>query len=146
MALLTDEVRKHIGAESTPFPACDPVEKGAVRRYAQAIMDPDPAYASDEAGARYGGAVAPPPPSWFRVGPRGTTRSPGACVFRTVGASSGRPGPDGTTDRAGRSGVRGCRRTRPAHRSGRGRHTEGERGGPPAGPAPCCSRARTRCG
>ncbi|GGG43277.1 hypothetical protein GCM10010964_33390 [Caldovatus sediminis] len=69
MPLLTDEVRKHIGAESAPFPACDPVEKGAVRRYAQAIMDPDPAYASDEAGARYGGAVAPPlyPAFMFRT-------------------------------------------------------------------------------
>ena len=29
--------------------ACDPVERGAVRRYAQAIMDPDPIYMQDEA-------------------------------------------------------------------------------------------------
>jgi hypothetical protein len=69
MALLTDEVRKFIGVESTPFPACEPVERGAVRRYSQAIMDHDPAYASDEAGARFGGAVAPPlfPSFMFRT-------------------------------------------------------------------------------
>jgi hypothetical protein len=69
MALLTDEVRQYIGAEGPAIAACDPVEKGAVRRYAQAIMDPDPAYASDEAGARFGGAVAPPlyPSFMFRT-------------------------------------------------------------------------------
>ncbi len=58
MALLTDELRGFIGRESAGATACDPVEAGAVRRYAQAIMDQDPAYA---AGAdRYGGPVAPP--------------------------------------------------------------------------------------
>ncbi len=59
MALLTDEVKKFIGMEGPAFPACEPVERGAVRRYAQAIMDHDPIYDSAEAGARYGGAVAP---------------------------------------------------------------------------------------
>jgi hypothetical protein len=69
MALLTDEARSFIGREAPAFAACDAVEPGAVRRYAQAIMDPDPAYASDEAGARYGGAVAPPlyPSYMFRT-------------------------------------------------------------------------------
>jgi hypothetical protein len=69
MALLTDEARSFIGRESPPFAACDAVEPGAVRRYAQAIMDPDPAYASDEAGAHYGGAIAPPlyPSFMFRT-------------------------------------------------------------------------------
>jgi hypothetical protein len=49
--------------------ACDPVERGAVRRYAQAIMDEDPAYADVcEGNARYGGPVAPPlyPTQMFR--------------------------------------------------------------------------------
>lgn len=69
MALLTDEIRAFIGREGEPFMAYEPVEAGAVRRYAQAIMDPDPAYASAEAGARYGGAVAPPlyPSFMFRT-------------------------------------------------------------------------------
>ncbi|MBP0443515.1 MaoC family dehydratase N-terminal domain-containing protein [Roseomonas sp. SSH11] len=69
MPLLTDEVRAYIGREGEPFLACDAIEPGAVRRYAQAIMDPDPAYASAEAGARYGGAVAPPlyPSFMFRT-------------------------------------------------------------------------------
>jgi hypothetical protein len=69
MALLTDEIRAFIGMESPASAACDAVEPGAVRRYAQAIMDPDPAYASAEAGARYGGAVAPPlyPSFMFRT-------------------------------------------------------------------------------
>jgi len=69
MALLTDEVRSYIGREGPIFGACDAVEAGAVRRYAQAIMDPDPAYASDQEGVRYGGAVAPPlyPSFMFRT-------------------------------------------------------------------------------
>jgi len=41
--------------------ACDPVEQGAVRRFAQAIMDDDPAWSPDAGTAnRYGGPVAPP--------------------------------------------------------------------------------------
>jgi len=69
MALLTEELRSYIGREGPTFGACDAVEAGAVRRYAQAIMDPDPAYASDREGVRYGGAVAPPlyPSFMFRT-------------------------------------------------------------------------------
>lgn len=70
MALLTDEVRRYIGVETEEEVACEPVEKGAVRRYAQAIMDDDPIYYSEEvAGAlRYGAPVAPPlfPTHMFR--------------------------------------------------------------------------------
>ena len=39
MTLLTDEVRRFIGVESEEEETCEPVEQGAVRRYAQAIMD-----------------------------------------------------------------------------------------------------------
>lgn len=69
MPLLTEAVKAFIGRRTEPFLACDAVEPGAVRRYAQAIMDPDPAYADDAAGARYGGAVAPPifPSFMFRT-------------------------------------------------------------------------------
>jgi hypothetical protein len=59
MALLTDEIRGFIGVESESNAACDVVEAGAVRRYAQAIMDDDPAYAAG-GGQRFGGPVAPP--------------------------------------------------------------------------------------
>ncbi len=61
MSLITDEVRAYVGRWSQPQEACDAVEPGAVRRFAQAIMDEDPAYAADaDAGSRCGGPIAPP--------------------------------------------------------------------------------------
>lgn len=62
MARLTDEVRSYIGMETDLQLACDPVESGAVRRYAQAIMDPDPIFMSEDhvKGTRYKKPVAPP--------------------------------------------------------------------------------------
>ena len=69
MALLTEELKKYIGMQSEADFACDTVERGAVRRYAQAIMDEDPIFAEDCANnARYGGPVAPPlyPTHMFR--------------------------------------------------------------------------------
>ncbi len=59
---LTDEVRKYIGVQTAVQRACDPVETGAVRRHAQAIMDADPIYMSKEFAARtrYQVPVAPP--------------------------------------------------------------------------------------
>jgi hypothetical protein len=62
MPRLNDEIRKYIGTETEMQLACDPVERGAVRRYAQAIMDVDPIYMRDDAirGTRYTKPVAPP--------------------------------------------------------------------------------------
>jgi len=62
MPQLTDEIRSYIGMETELQLACDPVERGAVRRYAQAIMDIDPIYMWPEAleGTRYRKPVAPP--------------------------------------------------------------------------------------
>ena len=62
MALLTDEMRRFIGVESDILTAPEPVEFGAVRRYAQAIMDEDAIFADDEAAKAQGlpGKVAPP--------------------------------------------------------------------------------------
>lgn len=59
---LTDEIRKYIGMQTEVQRACDPVETGAVRRHAQAIMDDDPIYMSKRAaaGTRYQQPVAPP--------------------------------------------------------------------------------------
>ncbi len=69
MALLTEALKKYIGLQSETEIACDPVERGAVRRYAQAIMDEDPIFAEPCANnARFGGPVAPPlfPTHMFR--------------------------------------------------------------------------------
>ncbi len=61
MTMLTDEIRSYIGRQSESVAACDAVEPGAVRRYAQAIMaDDDADYAPGATPARYGGPVAPP--------------------------------------------------------------------------------------
>ena len=62
MGILTDEMRQFIGVESEILSAPEPVEFGAVRRYAQAIMDEDPIFADDEAAKGEGlpGVVAPP--------------------------------------------------------------------------------------
>lgn len=61
LGMITDDVRAYIGPWSEVEIACDPVEQGAVRRFAQAIMDDDPDYGPDtDAGGRYGGPVAPP--------------------------------------------------------------------------------------
>jgi len=60
MPRLDDEIRKYIGMQTEEQLACDTVERGAVRRYAQAIMDLDPIYMDPPAGSRYAKPVAPP--------------------------------------------------------------------------------------
>ena len=69
MALLTEALKEYIGMQSETETACDPVERGAVRRYAQAIQDEDPIFSEACANnARFGGPVAPPlyPTHMFR--------------------------------------------------------------------------------
>lgn len=59
--MLLDEARKYIGVASEKTIACDTVERGAVRRFAQAILNEDPIYdANCENNRNYGGPVAPP--------------------------------------------------------------------------------------
>ena len=61
MSILPEAAKQYIGMTSEKEVACDPVESGAARRYAQAIMDEDPIYgASGDAHKQYGGPVAPP--------------------------------------------------------------------------------------
>lgn len=62
MTMLTEEVRGYIGMETDVQLCCDPVERGAVRRFAQAVMDMDPIYMDKafSAATRYGEPVAPP--------------------------------------------------------------------------------------
>lgn len=62
MAIINDEIRGYIGMESELTECCDPVEQGAVRRFAQAIMDVDPIYMDKDyiKGTRYDSPVAPP--------------------------------------------------------------------------------------
>src|SRR5258708_20687598 len=57
---VTDEVRKQIGMQSEARVV--EVERGAIRRFAEAIGDPNPLF-NDEAAARktrFGGMIAPP--------------------------------------------------------------------------------------
>ena len=56
---MIDRLKEYIGAQSDWEIACDPVEAGAVRRFAQAIMDEDADY-SVSASGRFSGPVAPP--------------------------------------------------------------------------------------
>ena len=61
------ELKGYIGRTGNRITACDPVEKGAVRRFAQAIMDEDAKYGAE--GIDEGGrSLAPPlfPPFAFR--------------------------------------------------------------------------------
>lgn len=72
MPRLNDEIRSMIGLRTPLQRCCDVVEAGAVRRYAQAIMDTDPIYADAELTrkTRYGKPVAPPlfPTAMLRLG------------------------------------------------------------------------------
>ncbi len=61
MALLTPEILAYVGVSTEALFACDPVEQGAVRRHAQAIMDDDPDYGPDApTDTPWGGPIAPP--------------------------------------------------------------------------------------
>ncbi len=55
-----DKFRPFIGRASTPVK--NEVEKGAIRKFAEAIGDPNPLYRDEQyaAGTRYGHIVAPP--------------------------------------------------------------------------------------
>ena len=60
-SLLTEEVRRSlIGRESKPVSTL--IEKGHIRRFAEAIGDPNPLYTDEVAArrSRYGGIIAPP--------------------------------------------------------------------------------------
>ncbi len=60
MSILPESAKAFIGVEAEIEVACECVERGAVRRYAQAIMDEDPIFREHcEANARDGGPVAP---------------------------------------------------------------------------------------
>ena len=52
----------YIGLTGAPKPAPMPLERDTLRRFAQAIMDPDPIYYDDQAAAasRFGQVTAPP--------------------------------------------------------------------------------------
>jgi hypothetical protein len=59
---ITSEVLALIGVQSEWVEACHPVQESEVRRFFQAIMDPNPRYWDEQwaAGSRYGKPVAPP--------------------------------------------------------------------------------------
>ncbi|NBX88622.1 MAG: hypothetical protein EBQ86_00795 [Betaproteobacteria bacterium] len=61
MPLLSPEILAYVGVSTVTQFACDPVEQGAVRRYAQAIMDDDPNYGADApTNTPWAGPIAPP--------------------------------------------------------------------------------------
>jgi acyl dehydratase len=68
VTLLTPEIEALVGLESAEVAACDAVERGSVRRFAQASLDDDPIYYDPATAARFGGPVAPPlfPMTMFR--------------------------------------------------------------------------------
>jgi acyl dehydratase len=69
MSALSESLKQYIGLQSETEVACDTVERGAVRRYAQAIMYEDPIFSQPcENNTRFGGPVAPPlfPTHMFR--------------------------------------------------------------------------------
>jgi acyl dehydratase len=57
---ITDEARKMIGKESAPYTV--EVERGAIRRFAEAIGDPNPVFNDEKAArhTRFGSMIAPP--------------------------------------------------------------------------------------
>jgi acyl dehydratase len=59
---ITPEIKALIGREGAPQTSGEPVERGEVRRFAQAVMDDDPIFWDDAyaRNTRYGGVVAPP--------------------------------------------------------------------------------------
>ncbi len=58
--IVTDEVRKQIGVQSEPRTV--EVERGAIRRFAEAIGDPNPIFNDEQAArkTRFGGMIGPP--------------------------------------------------------------------------------------
>jgi len=58
--IVTDEVKKLIGSESPP--RTFEIERGAIRRFAEAIGDPSPLFNEEQAAriTRCGGMIAPP--------------------------------------------------------------------------------------
>jgi acyl dehydratase len=69
MSALSESLKQYIGMQSETEVACDTVERGAVRRYAQAIMNEDPIFDQPcENNTLFGGPVAPPlfPTHMFR--------------------------------------------------------------------------------
>ena len=58
--IVTDEVKKQIGVETAP--STFEVERGAIRRFAEAIGDPNPLFNDEHAArhTRFGGMIAPP--------------------------------------------------------------------------------------
>ena len=58
--IVTDEVKKLIGSQSQP--RTFEIERGAIRRFAEAIGDPNPIFNNEKQArlTRFGGMVAPP--------------------------------------------------------------------------------------
>lgn len=82
-ALVTDEVKAQIGKETDWWTYPEPVERGAIRRFAEAIMAPNPLYTDQEYAqkSRFGTLIAPP--TFVIMPPRGG--------FKITGPTEGFP-------------------------------------------------------
>lgn len=100
MALLTDEARRMVGVASEWIYASEPVDRSAIRRFAQAIMDDNPIYWSDDAAlaAGYASVVAPP------LYPLHALRRPGG-TGDPLEAARENPDYDGAGDATARFGL-----------------------------------------
>jgi len=74
-AVRPEDFAEYVGREGEPIVASMPLERDALRRFVQAVMDTDPLYYDAEVAARtrFGGLVAPPlyPVHAFRPAPGG---------------------------------------------------------------------------
>lgn len=57
-SLIPDNLRQMLGKESAA--AVTEVEKGAIRKFAEAMGDPNPLFTDEEAASEVGGILAPP--------------------------------------------------------------------------------------
>lgn len=88
--IITDQMRQLIGWQSPPYTR--EVEKGAVRKYADAIGDPNPLYRDEEYARKsaYGGIIVPPTfLTTFNPYEHGVERPPITHPRRRGGASAG---------------------------------------------------------
>lgn len=97
---ITDEVEALIGARGSVVTAPEPVDLSSIRRFAQAIMDPDPLYFDEDyaASTRYGRVMAPP------LYPLHAARRPGG-VSDPLTAADHDPEYDGAGDLFDRIGL-----------------------------------------
>ncbi|MBE0480268.1 MAG: MaoC family dehydratase N-terminal domain-containing protein [Dehalococcoidia bacterium] len=85
--MVPEELKQYIGKVDPPH--VREVERGAIRRYAEAVENPNPLYFDEEyaADSRYGGIIAPP--GFFGWSIKGATSSEGIVGLMTAMINAG---------------------------------------------------------